>query len=133
MGERRGGDVVTRSSNHRASVRGGLVSATGYSLAGLRAAFRHEQAFRLEVLVLAFLIPAGLWLGKTGVQRALLIGSWCTVIVVELLNSAIEVVVDRLWPERNALAGRVKDICSAAVFSAIILSIAVWLLVLVIP
>ncbi len=72
------------------------MSATAYSLAGLRAAFRHEQAFRLEVLVLAFVIPAGLWLGKTGVQRALLIGSWCMVIVVELLNSAIEILVDRL-------------------------------------
>ncbi len=124
---------MTRSSNHRASVLGRLVSATGYSLAGLRAAFRHEQAFRLELLVLAFVIPAGLWLGRTGVQRALLIGSWCMVIVVELLNSAIEVVVDRLWPERDERAGRAKDICSAAVFSAILLSIAVWLLVLVTP
>ncbi len=66
-------------------------------------------------------------------QRALLIGSWCMVIVVELLNSAIEVVVDRLWPERDERAGRAKDICSAAVFSAILLSIAVWLLVLVTP
>lgn len=110
-----------------------MVSATAYSLAGLRAAFRHEQAFRLEVLILAFVIPAGLWLGKTGVQRALLIGSWCMVIVVELLNSAIEILVERLWPEQNALAGRAKDICSAAVFSSILLSIAVWLLVLVTP
>ena len=125
--------MVTRSSDHKASVRGRLVRATAYSLAGLRAAFRHEQAFRLEVLVLAFVIPAGLWLGKTGVQRALLIGSWCMVIVVELLNSAIEILVDRLWPEQNALAGRAKDTCSAAVFSSILLSIAVWLLVLVTP
>lgn len=106
------------------------MSATAYSLAGLRAAFRHEQAFRLEVLVLAFVIPAGLWLGKTGVQRALLIGSWCLVIVVELLNSAIELLVDRLWPERNALAGRAKDMGSAAVFCAIVLAAAVWLLTL---
>jgi diacylglycerol kinase (ATP) len=110
-----------------------LVSATRFSLAGLRAAFRHEQAFRLELLVFAFVVPAGLWLGETGVQRALLIGSWGLVLVVELLNSAMEVLVDRVWPERNELAGRAKDMGSAAVFCAIVLSAAVWLLVLVIP
>ena len=124
---------MTRSSDHRASVRGRLVRATAYSLAGLRAAFRHEQAFRLEVLVLAFVIPAGLWLGKTGVQRALLIGSWCMVIVVELLNSAIEIVVDRVWRERDELAGRAKDMGSAAVFCAILLAIGVWLFILATP
>ncbi len=110
-----------------------LVTATGFSLAGLRAAYRHEQAFRLEFLVLVFVVPLGLWLGETGVQRALLIGSWCLVLIVELLNSAMEVLVDRLWPERNELAGRAKDMGSAAVFCAIVLSATVWLLVLVIP
>jgi diacylglycerol kinase (ATP) len=110
-----------------------IVSATRFSLAGLRAAYRHEQAFRLELLVLVFVVPLGLWLGETGVQRALLIGSWCLVPIVELLNSAMEVLVDRLWPERNELAGRAKDMGSAAVFCAIVLACLVWLLVLVIP
>ena len=110
-----------------------LVNATRFSLAGLAAAYRDEQAFRLELLVLVVVVPAGLWLGKTGVQRALLIGSWCLVIVVELLNSAMEILTDRMWPEKNALAGRAKDMGSAAVFCAIVLSAAVWLLILVIP
>jgi diacylglycerol kinase (ATP) len=107
-----------------------LVNATRYSLMGLRAAFRHEEAFRLEVLVLLFVVPAGLWMGKTCVQRALLIGSWCVVLVVELLNSAIEALVDRAGLERNELAGRAKDMGSAAVFCAIVLAAAVWLLIL---
>ncbi len=110
-----------------------LVTATGFSLAGLRAAYRHEQAFRLELLVLVFVVPLGLWLGETGVQRALMIGSWCLVLVVELLNSAMEVLVDRLWPERNELAGRAKDMGSAAVFCAIVLACVVWVLLLMIP
>ena len=109
------------------------MNATRFSLAGLAAAYRDEQAFRLELLVLVVVVPAGLWLGKSGVQRALLIGSWCLVIVVELLNSAMEVLADRIWPEPNELAGRAKDMGSAAVFCAIVLSAAVWLLVLVIP
>ena len=110
-----------------------IVTATRFSLAGLAAAYRHEQAFRLELLVLVFVVPAGLWLGKTGVQRARLIGSWCLVLIVELLNSAMEVLVNHLWPERDERAGRAKDMGSAAVFCAIVLSVAVWLLVLVIP
>jgi diacylglycerol kinase (ATP) len=110
-----------------------LVTATGFSLAGLRAAYRHEQAFRLELLVLVFVVPVGLWLGETGVQRALLIGSWCLVLAVELLNSAMEILVDRLWPDRNELAGRAKDMGSAAVFCAIVLACVVWVLLLIIP
>jgi diacylglycerol kinase (ATP) len=107
-----------------------LVNATRFSLAGLAAAYRHEQAFRLELLMLVFVVPAGLWLGKTGAQRALLIGSWCLVLVVELLNSAMEVLADRMWPEKNVLAGRAKDMGSAAVFCTIVLAAAVWLLTL---
>jgi len=113
-----------------ASIWARLVNATRFSLAGLAAAYRDEQAFRLELLVLVVVVPAGLWLGKTGVQRALLIGSWCLVIVVELLNSAMEVLADRMWPEKNALAGRAKDMGSGAVFCAIVLAAAVWLLTL---
>ena len=123
--------MVIRSAGHKATILARLVNATRYSLAGLQAAYRHEQAFRLELLVLAFVVPAGLWLGKAGVQRALLIGSWCLVIVVELLNSAMEILVDRIWREKNELAGRAKDLGSAAVFAAIVLAAAIWVLVLV--
>lgn len=121
---------MTDPSSRMANICTRLVSATRYSLGGLREAFRREQAFRLEALVLVFLVPAGLWLGKSGVERALLVGSWVLVLVVELLNTAIELLVDRVWPERDALAGRAKDVGSAAVFCAIVLAAAVWLLIL---
>ncbi len=110
---------------------GRLFRATGCSLAGLRAAFRYEVAFRLEILVLMFVIPTGIWLGEDGITRALLIGSWLLVIVVELINSAIEAVVDRIGLERHELAGRAKDLGSAAVLCAIVLFLVVWVLVLV--
>ena len=122
--------MVIRSAGHKATILARLVNATRFSLAGLRAAYRHEQAFRLEALVLVFAIPTGLWLGKTGAERALLIGSCCLVMVVELLNSAVEALVDRIGSERTELAGRAKDMGSAAVFAAIILAAAVWVLVL---
>ncbi len=107
-----------------------LVKATHYSLAGLRAAFVHEQAFRQEVLVLIVLAPLGLWLGDSGGERALLVGSWVLVLIAELLNSAIESVVDRVGVERNELAGRAKDLGSAAVLCTIVLTVTVWVLVL---
>ncbi|MBI4537784.1 MAG: diacylglycerol kinase [candidate division NC10 bacterium] len=107
-----------------------LWNGTRYSFQGLRAAWRHEQAFRLEIGVLLVIVPAALWLGKDGVARALLIGSWILVLVVELLNSAIEAAVDRLGPERHELAGRAKDLGSAAVFVALLLAAAIWGLVL---
>ena len=107
-----------------------LIRATGYSLAGLRTTFNNEPAFRQELLVLLLVIPLAFWLGENGVDYALLIGSWLIVIVVELLNTAIEAVVNRIGPEHTELAGRAKDCGSAAVFIAIILSVVVWLLVL---
>ena len=110
-----------------------LVDATWYSLLGIRAAFRNEMAFRLEALVLVFVIPAGLWLGDSGVKRALLIGSYLLVLVVEFLNSAVETLVDRIGVERHELSGRAKDLSSAAVFGSIILACVVWALVLVFP
>jgi len=106
-----------------------LWNGTRYSLQGLCTAWRHEKAFRLEVGVLLLIIPAAWWLGKDGVARALLIGSWGLVLVVELLNSAVEAVVDRLGPERHELAGRAKDLGSAAVFVAILLAASVWALI----
>lgn len=108
-----------------------LLNATRYSLAGLRAAVRHEEAFRLELLTLVVAVPVAVWLGENGVERALLIGSCLLVLVVELVNSAIEAVVDRIGPERNELAGRAKDLGSAAVFCAIVLAVVIWVLVLV--
>ncbi|TMA11417.1 MAG: diacylglycerol kinase [Deltaproteobacteria bacterium] len=107
-----------------------LAKATAFSWAGLCAAFRHQQAFRQEVAILIFAIPAGLWLGRDAVERALLVSSWLLVMVVELINSAIEAVVDRIGSERHELAGRAKDLGSAAVFCAIALAITVWVIVL---
>jgi diacylglycerol kinase (ATP) len=107
-----------------------LPNATRYSLAGLRAALRHEEAFRLELLVLVLVVPAAFWLGRSSVERALLIGSWCLVLVVELINSAVEALADRAGLERDELAGRAKDLGSAAVFCSIVVAMAVWVLIL---
>jgi len=108
-----------------------LRNAFGYSMQGLRACYRHEEAFRQEVLLLVPLLPLGLWLGESPVERALLIGSLLIVPIVELLNSAIEANVDRIGTERHELSGRAKDIASAAVFASIVLACVVWGLVLV--
>lgn len=107
-----------------------LVNATRYSIAGLAAAARHEDAFRQELLLATVLVPLGLWLGEGGVERALLVGSVLMVLVVELLNSAVETTVDRVSLEDHKLAGRAKDLGSAAVMVALACAAAVWLLVL---
>jgi len=107
-----------------------LVNATLYSCAGLRAGFLHEPAFRLELLVLVLVTPTGLWLGGSGSERALLIGSWLMVLVVELVNAAIEAVIDRIGPEKHELSGRAKDLGSAAVFCSILSAVAVWVVIL---
>jgi diacylglycerol kinase (ATP) len=107
-----------------------LVKATAFSWAGLCAAFRHQPAFRQEVAILIVVIPAGLWLGRDAVERALLVSSWLLVMAVELINSAIEAVVDRIGSERHELAGRAKDLGSAAVLCAIGFAITVWVIVL---
>ena len=107
-----------------------VVRAGGYSLNGLRAALRHEAAFRQEAALFVILAPLGIWLGRSGIERALLLGSLVLVLIVELLNSALEAAVDRFGPKRHALSGRAKDLGSAAVFLAILLALAVWALVL---
>ena len=107
-----------------------IVRAFGYSLQGMRACYRHEAAFRQEVWIGLLVVPLGIWLGQSGVEKALLAGSWLLVMVVELLNSAVEATVDRFGPERHELAGRAKDAGSAAVFVAITLAILVWLSIL---
>jgi diacylglycerol kinase (ATP) len=107
-----------------------LVRATVVSLIGLREVYRSEAAFRQELLVLLLVIPAAWILTSVGVERALLIGSWMLVIVVEMVNSAIEAAVDRIGKERHDLSRKAKDFGSAAVFCSILLSAAVWILVL---
>ena len=107
-----------------------ILNATRYSLAGFRACFRHEEAFRQELYVLVPMLPLGLWLGRDGVERALLLGSLLIVPIVELLNSAIEANVDRVGTEPHELAGRAKDIASAAVFLSIVFAALVWGLIL---
>ena len=107
-----------------------LIQATIISLIGLRQAYRSEPAFRQELLVLLLVIPAAWVLTSTGMERALLIGSWMLVLVVEMVNSAIEAAVDRIGSERHELSKKAKDFASAAVFCSIVLSVTIWLLVL---
>ncbi|MBM4298799.1 MAG: diacylglycerol kinase [Deltaproteobacteria bacterium] len=103
-----------------------LINATRYSLQGLRYAWATEPAFRYEIYVLAIALPVAWLVGKSAVERALLIGSVLLVVVVELVNSAIEATVNRIGRERHELSGRAKDLGSAAVFVAIVLAGAVW-------
>lgn len=106
-----------------------LLAATRYSLAGFAAAVRHEDAFRQEAILAVLLVPLGLWLGHDGVERALLVGSVLLVLIVELLNSAIEATVDRISLDNHSLAKRAKDLGSAAVMLSLVTFIAIWLLV----
>lgn len=105
-------------------------NAFNYSMAGLRAAYAHEDAFRQEVLLAGLLLPVALLLPVGGIARALMIGSVLLVLVVELLNSAIEATVDRVGLERHRLAERAKDIGSAAVLMALINVFVVWACIL---
>ena len=107
-----------------------LFRAFGASRRGLVGAYREEAAFRQELAVAVIATPLGIWLGHNGVERALLVASVLLVLVVELLNSAIEAAVDRVGPERHELAGLAKDVGSAAVLVALLLCAAVWALVL---
>jgi diacylglycerol kinase (ATP) len=107
-----------------------VLRALGASLRGLTGAFRDEAAFRQELAFAAVVVPLGLWLGRSGVERALLVAPVLLTLVVELVNSAIEATVDRIGFERHALAGLAKDIGSAAVLMSFVLLTAVWLLVL---
>ncbi|MEO5341403.1 MAG: diacylglycerol kinase [Magnetococcus sp. MYC-9] len=103
-----------------------LVRATGYSMAGLRAAWRHEAAFRQELGLALLLFPVAFWLGVNASQRAMLIGSLLVVLSVELLNSAIEAAIDRFGAERHPLSAQAKDLGSAAVLVALLLVGVVW-------
>jgi diacylglycerol kinase (ATP) len=107
-----------------------IIKATGYSWKGLRAAYRHEAAFRQETWLCVVMIPLGLYLGDNGIEKALLVSSVILLPLVEILNSALEAVVDRFGAEQHELSGRAKDMASAAVALAIILVATVWTLVL---
>lgn len=107
-----------------------LFNAFGYSLDGFKAAYKHEDAFRQEVLLSVILTPLAFYLGNSAIEIALMITSVLLVLIVELLNSAIEAVVDRVSIERHELAKRAKDIGSAAVFIALLIMVVVWCLIL---
>jgi diacylglycerol kinase (ATP) len=107
-----------------------LWNAFGYSLAGFRAAYKYEDAFRQEALLAVILIPLAIWLPVSLIGKALMTGSVLLVIIVELLNSAVEATVDRISLDSHDLAKRAKDIGSAAVLVSLINAVAIWTLVL---
>jgi diacylglycerol kinase (ATP) len=109
---------------------GRVLRAFGSSVKGFRGAYREEAAFRQELLLACVVAPLGVWLGHSGIERALLVAPVLIVLIVELLNSAIEATVDRIGTERHVLAGLAKDIGSAAVLLSFILVAVVWVLVL---
>jgi diacylglycerol kinase (ATP) len=102
------------------------VHSTRYSLKGLRAAFRHEAAFRQEVVLSVVLLPLAWWIADDPISWLMLMGSCLLVLITELLNSAVESVVDRIGPEKHELSGRAKDIGSAAVMLALLLAGLCW-------
>ncbi|PKO53048.1 MAG: diacylglycerol kinase [Betaproteobacteria bacterium HGW-Betaproteobacteria-2] len=103
-----------------------LLNAFGYSMAGFKAAFKNEDAFRQEVMMAVILLPLAVYLGKTGMQTALMIACVLLVMIVELLNSSIEATVDRISLENHQLAKRAKDIGSAAVLLSLVNLVVVW-------
>ncbi|MGV6827049.1 MAG: diacylglycerol kinase [bacterium] len=103
-----------------------IIKAAGYSIQGFRAAWRNESAFRQEVVLAAFMAPIAWWLSQSAVELAILLSTLLLVIIVELINSAIEAVVDRIGPDPHTLSGRAKDLGSAAVLLSIVLLLAVW-------
>lgn len=107
-----------------------LWQALRYSLNGLQAAYRNEPAFREEALASLVLIPLALYLGDSGMERAILVAVWLQVLIVELLNSGIEAVVDRVGAEYHTLSGIAKDVGSAAVLLSLLSAAVVWLLLL---
>ena len=108
-----------------------LANAFTYSVAGTLAAFKHEDAFRQEVILSIVLIPLAIYLGQTAIEQALMIASILLIIIVELLNSSVEATVDRISVKRHKLSKRAKDIGSAAVFFSLVNAAVIWFLILV--
>jgi diacylglycerol kinase (ATP) len=107
-----------------------LWHATKWSLAGLKAAFKYEQAFRIEIFASVFIVPLAFYLGETAVEQVLLLGAWMLVLIVEILNSAVEATVDRIGTDFHELSGRAKDLGSAAVFLCNITFAGTWAIIL---
>lgn len=108
-----------------------LLKATQFSWQGFSAAYRHEEAFRQEVWALIIGVPLALWLGENGIEKALMIGSILLLLIIELLNSAVEATVDRVGRDRHILSGRAKDMGSAAVLAGIVNVVMVWFFMLI--
>lgn len=107
-----------------------IINAAGYSWKGLRTALRTEAAFRQELGLFMILFPVAIWLGRDGVERAVLVIPLFIVVITELLNTGVEYVVDRIGSEHNKLSGRAKDVGSAAVFISLWMVPAIWIMVL---
>lgn len=107
-----------------------MINACFFSAAGFKATWEHEEAFRQEVLLFVVTTPLAIWLGETTIEKLLLIGSMVLVLLVELLNSAVEAVVDRVGFEHHELSGRAKDIGSAAVMMSLVWAAVTWALIL---
>ena len=103
-----------------------IMNAFVYTFAGLKAAWKNELAFRTEVIIILILTPVGIWLGRSTVEWALLIASCLLILITELLNSALEAVVDRIGPQRHELSKRAKDMGSAAAFISMVAAAVVW-------
>ena len=116
-------------ASHNQQGIGRLWRATRYSLAGIRAAWTHEAAFRQEALLTMILAPAAFWLGGSTVERLLLLGSCLIVLITELLNSAVEAAIDRISDDQHRLSARAKDLGSAAVFISLWLAGITWSLI----
>lgn len=106
-----------------------LINAFHYTLSGIKAAWLNEEAFRQEIIMGVLIVPLGIWLGVSYTQKAILIGTYSIIPLVELLNSAIESIVDRIGEERHELSGRAKDMGSAAVFMSICIALIVWIII----
>ena len=107
-----------------------LVFATGYSIKGFKSAWIHEEAFRQESVIVALLLPIGLWIGNGPIEKCMLVLPLFIILLAELVNSAIEAAIDRIGPERHELSGRAKDIGSAAVFVSLTLAGLIWGIIL---
>ena len=107
-----------------------LFRALSWSISGLKGAFLKEAAFRQELFLCIILCPLAFYLGETGFEKALLLGSLMLVLIVELLNSAVEAAIDRIGEEQHDLSGQAKDMGSAAVFLSLLNVVIVWLLII---
>lgn len=114
----------------RAFIKRRIFGTLQFSFLGFKFAWKHEEAFRIELMCFAVLVPLSIWLGENGLSRAILIFPCFVVLIVELLNSAIEATIDLCSPELHPLAGAAKDMGSAAVFLSLLMIPAVWILVL---